>query len=252
MKRLLIASLLFGSAAAAQEPRPYPFEARIDAGRDRLDRGFPDWREAAAQLSWRPGNRESAFAGYRTTERFGQRDREGFAGGYIPIPGAPTLLHVEGSWSGTHRVLPRSMALAELVQAVGSGWVLAAGGKSSRYAAADVRSAWVGAEKYVADFRFAYQGLVSRPEGASWSPSHRITGSWYRGDLTFVTLNASRGREVENVFGAGLLRSDVRAASVSAGLEVTRQWGLLFELGWTDQGDLYTRRTARIGTRLLF
>ena len=253
MRHALPAILLLAAAGAcAQEPRPFPFEARLDAQHDSLDRAFADWREAAAQLSWRPGNRESAFAGYRTTERFGQRDREGFAGGFIPIPGAATMLHAEGSWSGTHRVLPRSTALAEVVQPLGGGWVVAAGGRWSRYAAADVRAGWLGVEKYMGDFRFAYQGIVSRPEHAGWSPSHRLAGSWYRGDLTFVTLAAARGREVENLFPAGLLQTDVRAAAAAAGIELARRWGLVLELGWTRQGDLYTRRTARIGTRILF
>lgn len=244
--------LAVASAALAQEPRPHPWELRVDAGRDSLTRGLADWTEFAAQLSWRPGTRESVLGGYRETERFGQRDREAFAGAHVPVPGAATLVHLEVAASSTHRVLPRRVYLGEVVQPLGQGWVVSAGGKASRYAASDVRAAWVNVEKYLGDYRFAYHGQVSGPRGAGWSPAHRVSGSWYRGELTFVTLLAARGREVENLFPAGLLQADTRAASLSAGVEVARGWGLVLELGWTRQGDLYTRRTARLGTRLLF
>lgn len=252
MRYLAVLLLLAAGGAAALEPRPFPIELRLDGAREKLAGNFADWREAAVQLSWRPGSRESAFVGFRSIDRFGQRDGEASAGGYIPVPRSATMIHLEGSWSETHRVLPRSMALVEIVQPLRDGWVLSAGGKASRYASADIRSAWIGTEKYFGDFRLAYQALVSRPHGAAWAPSHRVAAGWYSGDLAFIAVNAARGREAENIFPAGVLLTDVRAVSAAAGVGITRQWGLLFELGWTRQGDLYTRRTARIGTRVLF
>ena len=104
----------------------------------------------------------------------------------------------------------------------------------------------------IGDYRFAYTGYLSRPGSGAWSPAHRLAASWYRGDLTFATLSAARGREVENVFGAGLLATDVRSYSLQAGVELARNVGLTFEWAQVRQGDLYTRRTGRIGTRLLF
>jgi YaiO family outer membrane protein len=238
--------------ASAEEPRPYPWDLRLEGARDDLDKGREDWREAAAQLAWRPTTRQSVSGGYRGTERYGLTDREGLAGAYLPIPGITTAVHVEGTWSGTHRVLPRNAWLGELAQPLPSGWVVSAGGKRSRFTSADVQSAWTTLEKYVGDFRFAWQAQVSRPEGASWAPAHRLTASWYRGDLTYVTLNGSRGRELENIPPFGLVSSDVRAISLSGGIEIAPRWGLTGEIAWTHQGDLYNRRTARLGTRLLF
>lgn len=254
MKNIPLAclALLLTCGAAAQERRAYPLELRLDTGHDRLSRSLGDWNETAAQLSWRPTSRESLFGGYRQTERFAQRDHEVFAGAYMPIPGVGTVVHVEGGWSSTHQVLPRQVYLGEIVQPLPHGWVVSAGGKSWRYNTSDVRAAWVNIEKYTGNFRYAYQVQVSQPHGASWAPSHRLTGSWYRGDLTFLTLVGAKGREVENIFPLGLLQTDVRAVSFSSGLEIMPRWGLLFELDWTRQGDLYTRRSARLGTRFLF
>lgn len=251
--RVLAACIALACGAAlAQESRPHPWELRVDGGGDRLSRGLDDWRELAAQVSYRPSAREATLAGYRATERFGQRDGEAFGGAYVPIPGAAAIMHFEATLSSTHRVLPRHAYSVEIAQPLARGWVVSAGGKSSRYASADVKAAWIVVEKYLGDFRVAYQAQVSRPEGASWAPGHRLTGSWYRGDLTFVTLVGARGREVENLFPLGLLQSDVRSASIAAGLEMTPRLGLVLDLGWTRQGDLYTRRGARLGTRFLF
>lgn len=240
-------------AAQAQAPRDDPWELRLEASRESLDKGHADWREELAQLAWRPQAGRSIFGGYRRTERFGAADREGFAGAYLPVPGLTAVLRLEGTASTTHRVLPRRSWLAEAIQPLGEGWVASGGGRRLRYAAGEATWAWVGIERYAGPYRFGYVAQVARPGGGGgWSPAHRLSASWYRGELTFVTLTAARGREVESVLGAGLLQTDVRAASLAAGLELAPRWGLLLELGWTRQGELYTRRAARIGTRLHF
>jgi YaiO family outer membrane protein len=249
---LALAAALSCLAAHAQEKRPFPWELRADVSRDNLDHGYEDWREAVAQLSWRPDNRMAVFGGYRLTERYRQDDRELFGGAYLPLPGVTTQLHLEGSASPTHRVLAKNMGMAELIQPLGDGWVASFGGKQARYPNNTARSVWTGIEKYAGNFRYAYLLQIGRPDGAGWAPGHRVSASWYRGDLTFATLTLARGRELENVGGLVLLATDVRAASLAAGLELAPQWGLTFELAWTEQGELYTRRTARLGTRFLF
>ena len=224
----------------------------MDGAHDNLDKGYEDWRELMAHLAWRPDTRTALFGSARTTERYGQRDRELGAGAYLPVGRAGTVLHAEGTWSNTHHVLARHMYLLELAQPLGSGWVLTGGGRGARYDSGDVQAAWLLVEKYAGDYRFAWHSQVSRAEGSGWAPAHRFTASWYGGELTFVTLTLARGREVENVPPAGLLQTQVRAASLSGSLEVAPRWALTGELARTEQGDLYTRRTARLGTRLLF
>jgi YaiO family outer membrane protein len=251
-RALFVALAALSTAAAGQDALPHPWELRLEGGRESLDRGLPDWSEMLAQLKYRPTARATALAGYRSTERFGQRDREGFAGAYLPIPLGGAQLHLEGAWSSTQRVLARRSTLAEIILPFASAWVASVGGNASSYTAGDARAAWAGIEKYHGDMRYAYQARVSRPDGAGWAPSHRLAVSWYRGELSFATLSASRGRETENLFPAGLLQADVRAASLSAGIEIAPRWGLVAEVGWARQGEFYTRRSARLGTRILF
>ena len=253
MKRFL--PLAFVTAAlpcAAQEASPRPWELRLEGQRENLDRGKPDWREELLQLAFKPRQDLAAVAGARETERFDQRDREGYGAAYLPL-GERRVLHLEGSYSNTHRVLPRGMALAELSWPFGAGWVASAAGKVSGYATGGrVRMAYATLEKYLGDFRLGYTAYLSRPEHAGWAPAHRLAASWYRGELTFLTLSGWRGREVENVFPATLLVTDVRGAALQGGLALGAGWGLTFELEDVRQGDLYTRRGVRLGTRFLF
>ena len=253
MKRALAAfAAVWAMGAAAQEPRKHPWDARLDGVHENLDKGYDDWQEVMAHLAWRPDTRTSLFGSYRETERFALRDREAGAGAYLPVGSGGTVLHGEASWSNTHQVLARHAYLLELAQPLGKGWVLTGGGRLSRYETGEVQATWLQVEKYVGDYRFSWHAQVSRVESSGWAPAHRLSASWYGGELTFATLTLAAGREVENVPPGGLLQTDVRAASLSGSFEVAQRWALTGELAWTEQGDVYTRRTLRLGTRLLF
>jgi YaiO family outer membrane protein len=245
---LLVATC--AALAAFAEETPPPFEVRAEAQRENLDHGQPDWREDLLQFAWKPRRDTSLSAGARATERFDLKDREGFAAVYVPIVGR-TVLHLEASGSSTHHVLPKGMGLAEVAVPFGSGWVASLGGRYSRYETGNVRMANGTLEKYIGDYRLAYTGYLSRPQGAGWTPAHRFAASWYRGTLTFITLSYATGREVESLPG-GLLVTDVRGVSLVGGYELQPNWGLTLEVGQVRQGDLYTRRGVRIGTRVLF
>ena len=251
MKRAALAVLAFTGAAAFAQDRPDPWELRVEAQRDNLDNGYADWKEIYSQLTWRPRRGLAAFGGARQTERFDLKDTEGFGGAYLPLA-SRTTLHFEGSASGTHRVLPEWMALAEISQVLGEGWVASIAAKKTRFTQDDTATAFATIEKYVGEWRLAYTGYITRLEGGSWSPTHRGTASWNRGDFNYVTFNAARGREVENVVPVGLVTSDVTTYSIGAGIEIAARWGLTFEWAHQKQGDLYTRRSARLGTRLAF
>ena len=244
-------ALLAATSAAAEEPAASPWELRAEAQHDNLDHGQPDWNEELVQLAWKPHRGLAILGGARATERFDQRDREGYAAGYVPL-GAATTLHLEGSASPTHHVLARDSGLAELSQVLGNGWVASLGGKLARYGTGDVRIASGTIEKYVGDWRLAYTGYLSRADDGGWAPAHRLSATWYRDTLTFATASASTGREVENVFPQGLVSTDVRAYALGGGVKLGREWGLSLDAGYVRQGDLYTRRYARLGLRVLF
>lgn len=251
MKRSL-AALLACAAFAAQGQERAPWEVRLEGAHESLDHPYDSWREAAAQVAWRPAPEQAFIAGARATERYGLRDNEAIAAAYLPLaPKGPTL-HLEATGSSTHHVLPRSTFLAEAGLPFGQGWVALGGLKASRYSTSDVRTATATLEKYRGDWRFAYTIYLAKPDGGAWSPTHRLAATWYRSELTQAGISASRGREVENVPPQGLITSEVRNVTLTAGFEVAPRWGLVLEWAWHEQGDLYSRRSLRLGTRFLF
>lgn len=250
-RAVALAAALAPLAGAAQET-VHPWELRVEGAYENLDNGQPDWNEALAQLAWKPRKDFTLLGAARTTERFDQRDREGVAAAYVPLGDKGPVLHLEGTLSSTHKVLARDSALAELAQPLGAGWVVTGGAKYSRYDTGNVTIGSATVEKYFGDYRLGYTVYISRLEGTSWTPAHRLAASWYRGALTYVTLSGAKGREVENVFPQPLRVTDVSAVSLAGGLELTPTWGLTAEALYVRQGDLYTRRGARLGTRILF
>jgi len=239
------------TAAIAQESSPTPWEFRAEAQHDNLDHGQPGWSEELLQLAWKPRRGLAILGGARATDRFDQRDREGYAAGYLPLTAATTL-HIEASASGTHHVLARDSGLAEVAQELGGGWVASLGGKLARYDTGDVRIGSLTIEKYLGEWRLAYTGYLSRADDGGWAPAHRLSATWYRDTLTFVTASVAAGREVENVPPQGLVSTDVRAYALGGGLKLGEAWGVSLDAGHVRQGDLYTRRYARLGLRVLF
>jgi YaiO family outer membrane protein len=247
---VLCLGLFIATVAFAQERTP--FELRVEGARDSLSGGREDWREALGQLAWRPSPGQTFLGGYRATERFGLRDREIVGGAYLPFSkGGPTL-HLEGTASSTHRVLAKNTMLADLAVPLGGGWVVGAGGKLARYNTGDVTTAVASIEKYLGEWRLGYSGYLSRPEGGSWGPTHRLVAAWYRGELAQASLSVARGREQQNLPPLGIVTSDVRNVTLNAVFPVFDRFGLVLEWSRQEQGDLYTRRTVRIGTRVLF
>jgi YaiO family outer membrane protein len=250
-RHVAAAALAAWPFAASAQDNPNPWEVRAEAQRDNLTNGQPDWTEEMLQLAWKPRRGLTALGGARWTERFDQRDREAFAAAYLPVASS-TGIHLEGSTSDTHHVLARDSLLAELSQQLGYGWVASLAGKRAHYDTGDVDVAIGTVEKYWTDWRFAYTGYLSRAESGGWAPTHRLSATWYRGDLTYASASVASGRDVENVFPAGLVTTSVRAATLGGGYEIARWLGLTLDLGYVRQGDLYTRRYVRLGARILF
>ncbi len=248
MRRIaLIATSLAAVAAAAQ---PMGGEMRAFVSRDNLDNGYQDWREAGAEFAWRDSPGRLFLFRARTTERYGLPDVEAAFLAALPLANGWTL-SFEGSGVSAAEVLPEWSAAATAARVLGSGWVASGSWKETRYTTAKVSTATAGIERYLGNYRFAYAAYLSRPEGAAWSPTHRVTASWYGEGLTRLEVGAARGRESENT-PAGLITSAVRNATLVGCLGITPSWGLTVDLERQRQGDLYTRKAIRIGARVLY
>ena len=248
VKRLALAAASFAAAVAAAQPMG--MELRPFVSRENLDNGYQDWSEAGAELAWRNASAHLFAFRARETQRYGLHDIEAAALVSLPVA-AHWNLSLEATGASGAQVLPEWSAVATLARALAGGWVVSGSWKETQYTTAQVSMATAGLERYVASYRFAYTVYLSRPHGESWSPTHRLTASWYGEGLTRLEAGAARGRESENT-PAGLVTSDVRTVNLSAASGITPSLGLTVDLERQRQGDLYTRKAIRLGARVFF
>ncbi|HXZ92624.1 MAG TPA: YaiO family outer membrane beta-barrel protein [Burkholderiales bacterium] len=245
----LLAAFAAGQAAAQQAG--YRVEAEAGGSLEHLSNNQADWRSAGVSLEARNAERRSYYGYLRGTDRFDLRDNEGMVGTYQPFGGSWGA-QLEGTVSPTHRVLAKGSLLGALEKRFEHGWGVQAGYRRSDYET-DSSYVWMGTvDRYFSDFRAAYSVYLGRPDGAGFSPSHRLQFSYYYGDHSYVGISGARGREVENVVPVGLVVSQVRSFSLAGRHEFAPGWELTYELLRHRQGDFYTRRGLALGIRHAF
>ncbi len=110
----------------------------------------------------------------------------------------------------------------------------------------------LGAERYFGRYRAAYFFRGGSAENAGGAAGHRLSFTEYVTDQTSYTVAINAGREAESVGNGRLIRTDVKGISVGGRLGVSRQGALTAELGYYEQGALYTRRSISFGYRHVF
>lgn len=236
---------------AAAADRPAHIEAELGATLENLDRGREDWRAEQFDVEYHSAGRSVYYAGLRHTRRFGLDDDEGKAGIYLPL-GTGVTLNVEGAATREHRVLPRSSLQAQLGASLGDGWGAGLGLRRNSYQQSSVTISSLLVEKYLGAHRFAYTLYSGDPSNAPSATSHNLRWSFYYGEHSHLGLSATRGRETENVAGAGLQTTDVRGLALLGRHWLGERWALAYELSRFRQGDLYTRRGGYVGLRHSF
>jgi len=241
---------LYAIGAACAQPQGYGFEAEIGSSVERLTQGRGDWRSTTLDLEARNAARRSFYGRLRTTERFGQADSEAAAGTYLPF--GRWGVQLEATASPTHHVLARRSLLVQVERRFEGGWGAQGGVRRSEFERTGTDLVVATLERYFSAYRLAYSLYLGRPDGAGFNPAHRLQGSYYYGDRSFVGVAAYAGREAENVFPSGVLVSEVRGASLGGRHEFAPAWSFAWEVTIHRQGDLYTRRGFGIGLRHAF
>jgi YaiO family outer membrane protein len=193
-------------------------------------------------------SRRSWSAGIRETTRFSLHD-DAIAGGlYQPLSRRSGALF-EVELSPSHNVVPR-LALAGRVDAgIGRGWVLNGGLRHRRYDAAVVELTELGIERYAGVYRFVYTAFLGhlRGGGTAASQSVRMDRLYGRDQSSLFGISFSGGSELERVAASGILRTNVRAVSITGRHWVTPRWAIVYAAGLHEQGDLYARRGGTAG-----
>lgn len=214
------------------------------------------WREHTfgAEYAW---NRRRLI-GFRAarSQRFGRRDSRYFLYGALPLSERLTL-SMEAQTSPTHRVRPEWGARAGLSAATGGGWLITLEGARIDYDIGPSDEAAVTLERYFGAYRAAYTYKEVQPSGGPWSPVHRVSGSWYYGDDSRLTLNLALGEETDpSVTGAPAVVFDTWGAGFGGRHWLSDHVGVDYAIGYegleSDRGNHLDRTTLYAGIALRF
>jgi YaiO family outer membrane protein len=247
MRFAAAAACLVATGAAAADLQ---LDTRLFVARENLDHGYQDWREEGVEIGARDAAGRFGYVRLRRTERYDLVDREAALGAVVPLASSFTLA-LEGTKSVDGFVLPGHAIGATLARALPGGWGIAGTARSTSYETSRVTMLSAVLERYVGAWRLAYTGYLSRPDAEAWGSTHRLGASWYGEGLTRAEVGYAQGREIENT-PAGLITSRVRTAYLVASYGLTPGWAITLDLEHVRQGDLYTRETIRLGSRLLY
>ena len=247
--RFLPAGLMLGLLARSASA----LEAEAGGTLEQLTNGQPDWMSLYLDATHTLAPRQTLYGTIRETERFDLRDFEISAGYAHPI-GKQWTAVVEGSVSPDHHVLPASSIFGQVYWALAGGWTLNGGARFSEYTGADARVLTAGVERYFSRYRASYTYYNGKPEDAEAASSHRVgLDVYYFDERSRVGVAIAWGREVENVGPpTGIVTTDVRSISLVGRHWFTPDWGVAWEIGTHEQGDLYRRTGGRLGLRHRF
>lgn len=244
------ATLALSAGLAAQESG-FKVEAEARSTIERLSGDRADWRNTQLDVQAKNAAQQSFYGYLRETARFDQRDSEVMMGTYQPFGGS-WAIQIEAAMSPTHNVLAKSSLLAQLEHRFDGGWGVQAGYKRSEYKLAGADLGIVTVDRYFSNFRAAYTLYLGRPDGAGFGPTHRLQGSYYYSDRSFIGISAAAGREVENIFPSGVLSAQLRNLSLAGRHEFAPGWAASYEWFRQRQGDFYTRHGFGLGIRHAF
>lgn len=213
-----------------------------------LTQGLGNWRSRYVLGEWHRTERMLIYGGLRETERYRLNDREFHIGAWLPVQ-VGLDLQIEGGSASPHHLLPAHYSQFQLHFRPAERWSMAAGLRRAAYDSGGSRVINFSIDRYLGNERFGYSLYGGRPEGASYSPSHRFQWAHHYGNRDWFGISLTRGRETEYSSGGVFRTSQVRSASLSGQQGLTPGWALTWEVGKVHQGDFYSRRGIRLGLR---
>ncbi len=236
-----VAARRFPDAAWWQAPDPPPrWWLTVGAGIDSLDNDQPNWDNQFVELRYDVDERQRYALGVARDSRNDASDLS---------------MSISGAWSMDNWFAGAALAAAEdpdIMSEVGvdvhggrsfdGGWVGTVRYRYRGYVNATVSSTILTTEKYIGNFRFAYDLGLSRLHGASRFTNHVLTGNWFYREGASLGLSFSTGREAEAIGGGQVLETDVESISLNGRHPINERWRLDWWVGLHDQGELYRRK----------
>jgi YaiO family outer membrane protein len=218
----------------------------IDASYEDLSGGRPAWRGATVGIGRRLDDRRRVLAGLHLEERFDRRDEQ-LAFTYAERLSADWSYGVSGDVSPDAEVLPEWSLVAEADRALPGGRNLGLRARHASYATVDVDSLAATIEQYTERFRVAYTLNAAKPSDINTSFGHLLRVAHDYGRDSNLGFAVGYGEEAETIAPGVVQVTDIRSISLSGLHWHNAAWGIAWEAGWYEQGDLYDRIRIRLG-----
>ena len=223
-----------------------------DLSYEELSGGRPAWKGASLGFDYRLGGSRHFFTGLHLEERFGTRDEQ-------MLVGLADRLNDDWSYGMSAdaapgaEILPEWSFSLEAGRALAHDWSLGLRYRHASHSTADVDTLSTSAEKYVGPYSLGYSLVTAKVSGIG-DPhfGHLLRLNRDYGDANRVALVAGFGEEAETVAPGVVQVTDTRSLSLSGVHWARTAWGLSWEAGWYEQGDLYDRIRIRLGLERRF
>jgi YaiO family outer membrane protein len=235
--------------AALRERRLLERGTRLsaDVSYEELSGNRSAWKGASLGLNHRLGEHRYAFAGLHLEERFDTRDEQ-FQLAYSARLGDSWSYGLSGDFAPDAEVLPEWSVAADAGRALPDAWGIGLRLRHASYLSSDVDTFSVLLDKYVDAWSAGYSLNAAKTSGIG-DPSfgHLLRLARDYGHSSRAALVVGFGEEAEAVAPGIVQVTDTKSVAL-AGLHWTSTaWGIAWEAGWYEQGDLYDRFRIRLG-----
>lgn len=242
---------LEGQEEAARPPANERFELTTGAIYENLTGGNEPWTEFYVNATQNLGQRTSAYAGIRVTNRFGLADQELSAGGYTPL-GPTWTLNPYASISPSHNILARWTVGANLNHSLGNGWGVEGGLERREYNTTGVTIERLTAEKYFDDYRLAYTLALAQGDNTGNAAGHSLTFSYYYDERNSLNVGLAVGEQLESISPGVVRQFDVKSINVWGTSWLSEDAAINYGVGVESFEPAFTRRKLELGFRYQF
>jgi YaiO family outer membrane protein len=219
----------------------------VDLSYEELSGDRPAWKGASLGVNHPLGDHRQTFAGLHLEERFNTRDEQVLLG-YVARLTDTWSYGLAGDVAHDADILPEWSIAADAARALPDAWGIGFRLRHASYQSSDVETFSAAVDKYLDAYSVGYSLNTAKTSGID-DPSfgHLVRVAREYGSGSRAALVVGFGEEAETVAPGVVQVTDTKSIAVSGLHWTSMAWGIAWEAGWFEQGDLYDRFRIRIG-----
>ena len=218
-----------------------------DLSYEELSGDRPAWKGASLGVNHPLGDHRQAFAGLHLEERFDTRDEQALFA-YAARLNDTWSYGLAGDVAHDADILPEWSIAADAGRALPDAWAIGLRLRHASYQSSDVDTFSAAVDKYLDAYSLGYSLNAAKTSGID-DPSfgHLVRVAREYGSGSRAALVVGFGEEAETVAPGVVQATDTKSIAISGLHWTSTAWGVAWEAGWYEQGDLYDRFRIRIG-----